>query len=499
MKKKWRNREMGNSKMENGKLKLENGNSKMENGNLKFEVGNSKMENGNCKLGPGGLEQDSRRKPMSSIFNFQFSILKLQFSNFTFQTSLLAILLITSCSKDNAHQHDTYTCPMHPTVIADRPGVCPVCGMDLVRKARSGEEVEITEDMAKLLKSPNETVVASIKTIKGQYKSLPVSINAQGIVTYDTRNIYSIPSRVAGRLEKVYLKYAYQPISKGEKIAEIYSPELITSQQELLFLLENDSENKVLIDATKNKLKLLGMTGSQIANVIQRKQTSTTFVIYSPYSGYVITTQQAPSTSASPQNKTRGSMSDEMGSALPSSPATSTENKSLDAIIREGTYVSAGQVLFSVVNNEALRIELDLPAHQSGAIKKGDKLELDFGNGNTDQASIDFIQPFFTEGQDFVKLRLYTKNVKNLHIGHLVTANILLSSTESLWVPKESVLDLGTNKIVFVKDRGVLKPKKVTTGFTSTGLIQITSGLASSDEIAINAQYLIDSESFVER
>jgi hypothetical protein len=85
---------------------------------------------------------------------------------------------------------------MHPTVISDRPGTCPVCGMDLVRKARAGEAVKITEDLSKLLKSPNETVVASINTIKGQYKSVPVSVQAQGVVTYDTRNIYTIPARL---------------------------------------------------------------------------------------------------------------------------------------------------------------------------------------------------------------------------------------------------------------------------------------------------------------
>src|SRR5687768_13897314 len=77
---------------------------------------------------------------------------------------LFVFALAAACSnKEEAHEHDTYTCPMHPTVISDRPGSCPVCGMDLVRKARAGEEIKITEDLAKLLKSPNETVVASIR------------------------------------------------------------------------------------------------------------------------------------------------------------------------------------------------------------------------------------------------------------------------------------------------------------------------------------------------
>src|SRR5688572_17616456 len=87
--------------------------------------------------------------------------------------AVIALLTLASCGQggDHAEHADTYTCPMHPTVVSDRPSTCPVCGMDLVRKARAGEEVEITEDLAKLLKSPNETIVGSVKTVKGQYKS----------------------------------------------------------------------------------------------------------------------------------------------------------------------------------------------------------------------------------------------------------------------------------------------------------------------------------------
>lgn len=418
--------------------------------------------------------------------------------------AVIAVLTLASCGQggDHAEHADTYTCPMHPTVVSDRPSTCPVCGMDLVRKARSGEEVEITEDLAKLLKSPNETIVGSIKTVKGQYKSVPVSIDVQGVVTYDTRNIYSIPSRVGGRLEKIFLKYAYQPVTKGQKIAEIYSPELITAQRELIFLLENDAENNSMIDAAEKKLELLGMTASQIKTIAEKKETTNTFTVFSPYSGYLIIDQQAPSTSAamSTASGTPGSGMDAMEGAASNAQAstpTPVENSPSGAIVREGTYVSAGQTLFSVVNNEALRIELDLPANQSGSIGKGDKLELDYGNGSIEQASVDFVQPFFNEGQDFLKLRVYTTQIEGLHIGHLVKAKIHLSPSEALWVPKESVLDLGTDKVVFIKDRGVLKPRKVTTGTSSGGLVEIKSGLSSSDEIAANAQYLVDSESFI--
>ncbi len=414
---------------------------------------------------------------------------------------VFALLTLASCGTvgDHAEHAHTYTCPMHPTVNSDRPGTCPVCGMDLVRKARAGEEVEITEDLARLLKSPNETVVASIKTVKGQFKSVPVSIEAQGVVTYDTRNIYDLPSRVGGRLEKIFLKYAYQPVTKGQKVAELYSPELITAQRELIFLLENDAANKSMIEASKTKLQLLGMTPLQIKNIEEQKEATNKFIVFSPYSGYLIIDQQVPSTSVA-MSSASGAAGGAMGEANSNSkiPAsTLSKNITSGAMVKEGSYVTAGQILFSVVNDDGLRIELDLPATQSGSISTGDKLELDFGNGTKEQASVDFVQPFFNEGEDFLKLRVYTKNKEGLHIGHLVTAKIQLSPSESLWVPKESVLDLGTDKVVFIKDRGVLKPKKVMTGISSEGLIEIKSGLSSSDEIAENAQYLVDSESFI--
>lgn len=413
------------------------------------------------------------------------------------------VLTLVSCgSGDHAEHADTYTCPMHPTVLSDRPSTCPVCGMDLVRKARAGEEVEITEDLARLIKSPNEIVVANIKTIKGQYKSVPVSVEVQGVVTYDTRNIYTIPSRVGGRLERVLLKYEYQPVRKGDKIAEIYSPELLTAQRELLFLLENDSESKALVEAAKKRLELLGLTSSQVNDLTSRKETTQTFSIYSPYTGYLITGQSAPTTSGTVTTAATsgsGGMSDGMASTTSAStPAVNpTPGGDAEPIVREGTYVNAGQTLFSIVNTNDLRIELDLPASQAGTINNGDKLNIDYGNGSVIDATIDFIQPFFNEGQDFVKLRVFTNSTGQLHIGHLVTATIQLPASESLWIPREALLDLGTDKIIFIKDRGVLKPKKVSTGISSNGLVQITSGLASSDEIAANAQYLVDSESFI--
>lgn len=418
---------------------------------------------------------------------------------------LLSVVVFTSCNKgeEHAEHSDTYTCPMHPTVVSDKPGTCPVCGMDLVRKARPGEEIKITEDLSKVIKSPNEVVVASIKTIKGEYKSVAPTVQAQGVVTYDTRNIYTIPARFGGRLEKVYLKYVFQHVQKGQKVGEIYSPELITAQRELLYLVENDPENPALIESAKNKLLLLGASATQIENLIKRKEVLNTFTVYSPYSGYLINDDQsAPSksTSGTAGSSAGGAMGGGMGNGMSSSSSATSAfpiASSSGSLIREGDYVSTGQTLFKVVNPSSLRIELDLPVSQAGPIKVGDEVELDFGNGGIQKSSVDFVQPFFSENEEFVKLRVYTKDMQNLQIGQLVKASIKVKPVESLWVPKKAVLDLGLDRIVFVKEREAFRPRKVTTGVRSDEWIEIKQGLASSDEIASNAHYLVDSESFI--
>jgi membrane fusion protein, copper/silver efflux system len=404
------------------------------------------------------------------------------------------LLLFASCNKSSDHaDHDVYTCPMHPTVISDKPGTCPVCGMDLVLKARPGEALEITKDLASVIKAPNQSVVSTIKTTKPGYKAVPLSVEAVGIVTYDTRKIYSISVRVSGRLEKIYLKYEFQPVRKGQKIAEIYSPELITAQRELLYLIENDAGNDELVESAKNRLMLLGYSASQVRDLIKRKAAENTVAMYSPYDGYVINGEVSP-----PTVSTLSSAGRDMISAAAMTPSDGVSTAVASTFpMREGNYVSAGQTLVKIVDTNAIRVDLDLVQEQIGVIRQGDKIEVDFGNGNKRVTSVDFVQPFFNEGQNFLKVRLYTDKMEMLPIGQLVQANIHLSSKESLWIPKQSLVDLGNEKIVFIKDRETLAPKRIATGIISGEFVEVKNGLATSDEIAINAQFLVDSESFI--
>ncbi len=228
---------------------------------------------------------------------------------------------------------------------------------------------------------------------------------------------------------------------------------------------------------------------------------TTTFPIYSPHEGYILSSSQSAPTAAVSNSSTPSSgMGGDMGASSASPTTTATANSSTPAsanLVREGDYVSAGQTLFTIVNASALRVELNVPISQAGSVQENDEVDLDLGDGTFRKAKIDFVQPFFTDGEEFVKMRLYIANYGALQIGQLVQATIRMKSVEALWIPREAILDLGLDKIVFVKEREVFKPKKVKEGIRMEGWVEIVQGLSSSDEIASNAHYMVDSESFI--
>ncbi|MBN8864692.1 MAG: efflux RND transporter periplasmic adaptor subunit, partial [Sphingobacteriales bacterium] len=149
-----------------------------------------------------------------------------------------------------------YTCPMHPEIIRNKPGACPICGMALVKKETGNQKLGDAE-LAYLLKPANEFVLSSIPVTSIEKRGEQIEIEALGNITYDTRQAGSISARVSGRIEKLYVRYRYQRVTKGQHILDIYSPELLTAQQNLLFLLKNDAANITFIEAAKEKLLLL--------------------------------------------------------------------------------------------------------------------------------------------------------------------------------------------------------------------------------------------------
>ncbi len=405
---------------------------------------------------------------------------------------VLIALIVVSCNNQNEHAtHDQYTCPMHPTVIQDKPGSCPICGMDLVRKGQPGEEVKITAELSYLLKPTNAMVVSSIKTILPVEKSVDVISKINGTIAYDTRRFAEVPIRFSGRIEKLFVRYNFQSVRKGQKILEIYSPDLATAQRELLYLLKSDGDNAALIEKAKDKLKLLGVSDSQISELITSGKESYSFAVYSPVDGYVMETRNGSETSASSKSGGMGESSEKSSEKE----SYSTEKSELQT--RAGMYLNAGESIFKIVNTENVWAEFDVPQKEASALKVNYPVTIEMNESESAEAKLDFVQPFFANGESFVKVRVYLKNSYNQYrVGQLVNASFNKPSSKSIWIPQSAVLDLGTKQVVFIKRQGIFRPKSVVVFKKSYDWTGVT-GLESTDSIAYNAQFMMDSESFI--
>ena len=391
---------------------------------------------------------------------------------------------------DHTQQNNTdnkkelYTCPMHPQILKDQPGKCPICGMELVKKEKDAVFITGVE-LESLLKPTNQYVISTIPVTAIKKDQMVSEIVALGRVEYDTRMIGTISARIDGRIEKLYIRYKYQSIKKGQKILDIYSPELLTAQQNLLFIVKNDAGNGSLIEAAKQKLLLLGMNADQVQRIMATGNPISSVSVYSNLSGHLHNAGDE-SVSMSPQ-ATSSSMS-----AI--NPSTELLN------LKEGMYVQKGQNLFSVYNPSKAWALLNIYTDGQAMIQKGQvvKITSETAPGRSFQGRIDFIEPFYREESRTTSVRIYFDNsTMRLPVGSQVRGLIIAHPAMSYWLPKESITSLGIDKIVFLKVADGFKPKKVTTGITNGNSIQIVDGLTETDSVAVKAQFLIDSESFI--
>lgn len=395
-----------------------------------------------------------------------------------------------------------YTCPMHPQIIRDAPGKCPICGMDLVPKT-SNNELSIDSSIISLAKPVNAQVVASLPVISPESGTRIFSVEVKGIITYDTRNQISIASRTSGRIEKLYIKYNYQPIRQGQLIMEIYSPDLAAAQRELLFIARTGNDDNMLSKA-KQRLLLLGMQPTQIAQVLKTGNVLYRVPVYSTVSGYILEKQAAaaivnssPAAATNPASGPDG-MNNMGGSSTQTSPgSSSTISPSTPVLIREGQYVNAGQSLFTIYRTGSLVAEFAFKPEIAAHIKRGQKLVFRTISANEEvyTGSIGLIQPVVRSGENFTIARVYINNNKLLP-GQLLLADIPVVYNKGWWLPKKTVWQSGNKSIVFKKEDNVFVPMQVETGVETEGLVQVITSIGDW-KVAENAAYLVDSESFI--
>ncbi|MDZ4716032.1 MAG: efflux RND transporter periplasmic adaptor subunit [Cytophagales bacterium] len=398
-----------------------------------------------------------------------------------------------------ADSADQYTCPMHPTVVQNKPGACPVCGMDLVLQGRPGEEVKITAELNYLLKPTNAVVISSIRTITPEKREMMVSVNSSGTIDYDTRRFTAVPIRFGGRIEKMFVRYSFQPVKRGQKILEIYSPELLTAQRDLLYLWNTDRENTRLVEGAKIKLKLLGISETQIDQLLSSGKEMYSLAVFSPADGYITELKvQGTGIAVSSPSPSGGQMGGAMSGDKPSA-TQGTPLPDSELGVREGMYVNTGQDLFTIVNTEHVWATFDLYPEDGALIHVGDAVKISLENAEgLFQGTVNFVEPFFKRNEKFARVRVHLPNQGNkMRIGQLANAQFESPSGMATWIPISSRLELGTKSIVFNRRRGVFRPKEVVTARRSGQWIEVVSGVEPGDSLAYNAQFMVDSEGFI--
>jgi hypothetical protein len=331
------------------------------------------------------------------------------------------------------------------------------------RAAKQSHHPHTTHDssLASMVRPVNEVVISGISTVKPESGTRIFSVEIDGTVSYDPRSKKSLSTRVSGRIERLFIKYNYQPVRKGQLIMEIYSPDLAAAQRDLLYLVEHP--DAIMIDKAKQRLRLLGMRDKDISDIIYEKEILYRIPVYSQHEGYI-----AEGTSSS--------------AAL---------------FMREGQYVTKGQQLFTVYDANAVIIEFALDKRVAGFVKKGTNVLLHRINDRSkmQSATIGLIEPVFRDGQSFNMARVYATG-SDFRIGELLRANIPVVIKGGWWLPKSSVWRTGTKAIVFRYEAGAFRPREVEAGVEMKEAVQVLSDIENWD-IARNASFLVDSESFI--
>lgn len=383
----------------------------------------------------------------------------------------MKLILVKNKSKSDKAQ--LYTCSMHPEIEQDSPGNCPICGMTLVQKIKATTKVE-SLDTDQLLQNTNEFFAGNYKTIHPKDTVLKTKINTPGLVVFDPNANLNIAARVGGRIEKMYVNYSFQKIRKGQKLFEIYSPELATAQQNFIYLLTNDSENSSLLKASKQKLALYGMTDLQINALATTQKSNPVVPVYSPATGLAQATEG-------------------MNSGM-NAPTTSTPLS-----IKEGDYVQKNQTVFKLVSTAKVWAVFNIAQGQSSLVKRNQRILIKTEwNEAAFFAQVNFIETQVNPSEKTNKIRVYLDNKnRQLPIGLRLEGQIEVLSPKNLWLPKQALIAVGTQKVAFVKTPKGYQAKALNTGIEMDHFIQIIDGISKKDAVIENAQYLIDSESFI--
>lgn len=312
-----------------------------------------------------------------------------------------------------------------------------------------------------------------MKTVEVSVKPLQKTVRTVGRIEYDEKKLATVNIKFEGWIEKLYVDYTGKFVKKGEPLADIYSPELVATQQEFLNVLRWARQSKdakadtintmlsrdaeVIVEAVKQRLRLWDISDDQIRKIEESGRPVRTLAIYSPSNGYVV-------------QKT----------AL------------------QGMRVMPGEKLFDIADLSTVWIIADIYEHELALVKAGDtaRISLSYFPGREFSAKIDYVYPSLSGETRTAKVRFAIPNPKGQLKPQMFTnIEMKIGLGNKLAIPDDAVIDTGTRQIVYVdKGEGNFEPREVMLGLRAEGFREVLKGLRAGEKVASSATFLIDSE-----
>lgn len=364
-----------------------------------------------------------------------------------------------------------YICPMHPQITSDKPGSCPICGMDLVLKQQEPPSAGTSPDgLAPVYINEAKRGIMGLTfgTVAPQHLTRQVRTSAR-IVPDETR-LYRVTTKVEGYVEKLYVNVTGQEVKKGQPLLSIYSPELVASQQEFLTALpfaehlSHSSHESIarsgsqLVEAARKRLQLWDITDAQIDRLAKTGQVEKTLTLFAPASGYVMEKAVLPGQKITP------------GEAL--------------LVIADLTTVWA----------EADLYESDIPYVTVGMPVT---LTLPYWQRKEFHGHVSFLFPYLDPKTRTLRARMNIENPELLLKGDMYgDAHLRYELGERLAVPETAVMQTGIRSYAFKAGSGdEILPVEVKLGTRTEGWYEVLAGLAAGDQVVTSANFLVDSES----
>jgi Cu(I)/Ag(I) efflux system membrane fusion protein len=344
--------------------------------------------------------------------------------------------------------------PMVPGQKFDRPGKSPFMDMDLVPMY-----ADESADEGKVSISPRLAQSFGVRTVAAKEGSLATGLTAVGAVAVDERSIVGVQSRVQGYVERLYVRSTFEGVAAGQPLAQIYAPEWLAAQEELFALKASSQPGAAaLVDAARNRLKLLGMPEAEIARVEREGRASDRVTITAPQGGIVW----------------------EIGA-------------------RDGMAVMPGTTLFRLAGLGSVWVIAEVPEAQAALVKVGAPVEARAA-AYPDRAvkgTVGTLLPEVNAATRTVRARIVVSNPGAL-LKPGMFANVTFAGDKakaSVLVPTEAVINTGTRSVVIVDaGNGKYAPADVEVGRESGDLSEIRKGLNVGDKVVVSGQFLIDSE-----